>query len=258
MPDPYHQSEISDRWRQLGYFYQPYDSVSPKLERLVMPLSSLSCQLFIATDHGYSEQVEAYCQQNFGSLTIHRGGRSEPFPESAYDWSGDLIISYVSRWIIPESVLNQAQLAAINFHPGSPDYPGTGCINFALYDEAKTFGATCHHMKAKVDTGKLISTIEFDLLPDDNVESLLQKTHSGMHELFYRTMEELHHTGKLPESSVTWGRKPYTRKELNQLSLISTADTEDEVRRKIRATSFGPWQPRIELHGHTFEYKPNP
>ena len=161
-----------------------------------MPLSSLSCQLFIATDHGYSEQVEAYCQQNFGSLTIHRGGRSEPFPESAYDWSGDLIISYVSRWIIPESVLNQAQLAAINFHPGSPDYPGTGCINFALYDEAKAFGAT-------------------------------------------------------------W-KKNYSRKELNQLSLISATDTEDEVRRKIRATSFGPWQPRIELRRHTFQYKSKP
>ncbi len=65
------------------------------------------------------------------------------------------IISFVSPWIIPENLLNSAQKAAINFHPGPPDYPGTGCYNFALYEGTKKYGVTAHHMEKKVDTGNI-------------------------------------------------------------------------------------------------------
>ena len=32
--------------------------------------------------------------------------------------------------------------------------------------------------------------------------------------------------------------------------------SEDEVNRRIRAISYGPWQPYMEVNGHKFEYKP--
>ena len=35
-----------------------------------------------------------------------------------------------------KNILYEYKKAAINFHPGIPDYRGTGCINYALCDEA--------------------------------------------------------------------------------------------------------------------------
>ena len=56
-----------------------------------------------------------------------------PFPKEAKKWQGDYIISYLSRWIVPSYLLNNAKIASFNFHPASPEYPGIGCNNFALY-----------------------------------------------------------------------------------------------------------------------------
>lgn len=105
-----------------------------------------------------------------------RGNVGDKLDDELHWYHPDYIISFLSPWILPQSILNSAKNAAINFHPGSPDYPGSGCYNFALYENSKKYGVTVHHMKEKVDTGDIIMTSYFDISPFETVETLKLKS----------------------------------------------------------------------------------
>lgn len=194
--------------------------------------------------------------RNFSNVTAFLGSWGEKLPAEARDWQGDYIISYLSRWVVPESLLERARLASFNFHPGSPDFPGIGCLNFALYEEALEYGVTCHHMAQEVDTGGIIAVKRFPVFSSDNVASLLGRTHDFQLVLFYEVLGWLLMGKTLPQSDETWTRKPFTRKEFNELMKISPDMPADEIARRIRATSYGIYQPTVELSGFTFQYKP--
>src|SRR4030066_251191 len=119
-------------------------------------------RLFLGkADDEASARALELCQSRFERLTICLGGWGDAFPGEAREWEGDYIISYLSRWVVPEFLLSRVRKAAINFHPASPAYPGIGCNNFALYEDAKEYGVTCHHMASKGDTGAIIAVKRF-------------------------------------------------------------------------------------------------
>lgn len=208
-------------------------------------------------DDPHCERALAWCRSLPIDVQAHLGGWGEPLPVAAREWVGDLIVSYLSRWVVPRPLLAAARVAAINFHPASPDYPGIGCNNFALYDGAAEYGVTCHHMAATVDTGPIIAVKRFAVTDDDDVASLLAHTYEVQYELFLEVMEALMAGRGLPESTETWTRSPYTRAEFDQLGKITPDMDASEIARRIRATSFGPWQPTVELAGHVFVYRPS-
>ena len=118
--------------------------------------------LFIGkADDLFSRQAAEFILTHYPSAKIIYSARQQPFPQELLSWKGDLIISYLSQWIIPQILLQRAAIAAINFHPGPPEYPGIGCTNFAIYNGADEFGVTCHHMVSKVDTGDIIAVKRF-------------------------------------------------------------------------------------------------
>ena len=164
-------------------------------------------------------------------------------------------MSYLSRWIVPTEVLAAARLAAINFHPGPPEYPGTGCVNFALYEEADQYGVTCHHMEPAVDTGDLVAVRRFPVLPTDDVASLLARTHDHLLVLFYEIVSKIATGRPLSQCGEGWTRKPFTRRELDDLSRISPEMGLEEITRRIRASDYAPWRPLLEIGGYCFEYK---
>lgn len=196
-----------------------------------------------------------FLKNYFTNVTSYLGDWGEPLPEDIGWWKGDYIISYLSRWIVPQGLLNKCKVAAINFHPASPDYPGIGCNNFALYEEAKEYGVTCHHMDAKVDKGDIIAVKRFPVLPNDNVDSLLQRTYDFQLVLFYEVLGEIIRDEPLPVSGENWTRKPFTRIEFNALSIITPTMTKQEIEKRVRATSYQNFQPIIEIHNHIFELK---
>ncbi len=196
-----------------------------------------------------------FLKKYFKNVTYYFGDWGEQLPEDIEKWKGDYIISYLSRWIVPQDLLNKCRIAAINFHPASPEYPGIGCQNFALYEDAKEYGVTCHHMDAKVDNGGIIAVKRFPILPDDNVDSLLQRTYDFQLVLFYEVLGKIIHGNPMPVSAENWTRKPFTRFEFNSLSLITSAMTKQEIDKRVRATSYKNFQPIIEIHSHIFELK---
>jgi len=197
-----------------------------------------------------------FLREHSSKVTFALGKWGDPLPDAARTWEGDYVISYLSRWVIPADLLARARRAAINFHPASPEYPGIGCNNFALYENAKEYGVTCHHMAPKVDTGRIIAVSRFPVTEADDVASLLKRTYEHQIALFLE-MAALIVAGKdLPTSTETWTRPPFTRKQFNELFKVTPDMPREEIARRVRAVSFGPWQPYVEIEGFKFEYKP--
>lgn len=193
------------------------------------------------------------CCKLFEEVTYFDGQWGDPLPTSALMWKGDLIISYLCRWVIPAELLERARIAAINFHPGTPEYPGIGCNNFALYEGASTYGATCHHMAARVDAGQVIAVERFSITETETVASLLHRTYHAMLNLFAAVMNRFSETMAFSESEQHWTRPPFTRVQFNALFCIDPSMSATEVKNRVRATFYPPWGPYLELYGYRFK-----
>ena len=170
-------------------------------------------------------------------------------------WDGDILISYLSRWKIPKQLIDNTGLC-INFHPGSHEFPGIRCLNFALYNEEKTYGVCCHHISEGIDAGSIISVDTFPILPTDNVKSLIERTYAYQMVQFNRIIDLIINDEELPKAPLEWKRKPYKRSAFEELKIITMDMDENEVSRRIRATSYGQFQPKIVIGNHIFDYHP--
>lgn len=223
-----------------------------------MTTKSASSVLFLGKKNDeYCNRALELVRANFESVTVYFSEWGEPMPQALYDWSGDYILSYLCRWVVPSAVIESAAVAGINFHPASPHYPGIGCNNYALYENATEYGATCHHLASKVDTGKIIAVKRFPVFATDDVRSLLLRTYEFQLVLFYEIVGKIINGEPLPESDEMWTRHPRSRKEFNQLGLITPDMSDDEVTRRVRAVSYGIFQPTVNLAGFKFELKPD-
>jgi methionyl-tRNA formyltransferase len=212
--------------------------------------------LFLGKDKDeHCNKALKFVKKSFSDVEYYLGKWGDPLPEDIGWWNGDYVISYLSRWVIPEYLIKKAKKAAINFHPASPSYPGIGCNNFALYEDAKEYGVTCHHMAAKVDTGKIIAVKRFPLFSTDDVSSLLLRTYDFQLTLFYEIIGKIINGEDLPLSEEQWERKPFSRKEFNELSKITPDMDFMEIKKRIRSTNFMQFKPIIEIGEYAFELK---
>lgn len=192
----------------------------------------------------HCENALHFCRAIFSDVDSFLGAWGDPLPEGARTWKGDFIISYLSRWVVPIPLLEAARKAAINFHPASPEFPGIGCTNFALYEGAAEYGVTCHHMWEKVDTGPIIATRRFPIYPSDDVAALLDRTYKTQFALFLEITALMAAGKTLPNCGEKWTRMPYTRREFDALNSITPGMSGEEEARRIRACAFGPYTPK--------------
>ena len=213
--------------------------------------------LLIKQGKPLGDEVVNYCREKFSDLEVYSGSVGDVFPKELRTTSFDLLISYLSPWIVPGDVLARTSGYAVNFHPAPPTYPGIGCFNFALYDKAATFGATAHIMEKKVDTGRIIGVKRFAISPTDSVYSLSVKTYAHLFSLFTEVIDHLVEQGEPPACNENWSRAPYRRSELEALCRIDLSMDQVEAARRIRAVTY-PGMPGayVELHGYRFEYNP--
>lgn len=206
------------------------------------PPKELSVLFLSKKDNEYAQRAAEFISQHFSHPLIFAGDRREPLPPEVLAWKGDLMISFISSWVFPQTLLNNAGYAAINFHPGSPEYPGTGCTNFAIYNGEKEYGVTCHHMKATVDSGDIVAVKRFPISKEDSVYGVTQQCYRLIEETFYEVMNCILQGDPLPLSPEKWKRKPYTRKELNELCEIRPDMSLEEIEKRIKATTYKtPW-----------------
>ena len=172
-----------------------------------------------------------------------RGVEGDRLDEEVRFYNPDYVISFVSPWIIPKEILNSAKIAAINFHPGSPEYPGSGCCNFAIYEQCRRYGVTVHHMNEKADTGDIIATSYFDVAPFDTVETLKLKSMNHLLCLFEKIISCIALGGVLPKSDEKWKRKPFTKSDMYKMFEINPINhDEEEVKRRIMAAGYSTYE----------------
>ena len=100
-------------------------------------------------------------------------------------------------------------------------------------------------------------TDKFKMSTEDDVVSLSEKTYSSLFTLFNILFENIKTGKNIFLSNEKWGRKPYTRKELEKLCTIKPNMEIDEIKKVIRCTYFpGAPAPYIELDKYKFEFNP--
>lgn len=211
--------------------------------------------LLVSKTDEWSMKAQQLAQAVFpDDLRVFAGTRADPVPaDLSRPHQHAIILSFLSPWIIPRAALEQAGLA-VNFHCGSTDYPGIGSYNFALYENAKEFGAICHHMEPKVDTGAIVAEHRFPIFESDTVEVLKLRTMAVMLGQFAGIVCRIAKGDRLhADPSLKWTRRPFTRKELELLTVITPAMSADEIARRVRATTYpGAGGPKVTLGGVEF------
>jgi hypothetical protein len=66
--------------------------------------------LLFASRGAEADRIAAFCRRAYRSVCTKHGDWGQPFPEDIGHWHGDLIVSYCSRWIIPEKICNGQRL----------------------------------------------------------------------------------------------------------------------------------------------------
>jgi methionyl-tRNA formyltransferase len=189
-------------------------------------------------------------------------GRGEGLPEDIGYWEGDYIFCFRSLFVLPKYLIEKAKIAAVNFHPAPVEYPGSGCLNFALYDNASQYGVTAHIMNEKVDNGAILKCQRFPIMPSDTVDTLLERTHLKLLNLFIDVAVELILGGaKSLEAMISssnaekWRGEATKMKDFEKLQVVPLSVTEVELQKIIRATYTENFPPYIDLHGYQFVLK---
>ena len=215
------------------------------------------CFLTKKEKYGTKEAI-SFVKEVMSHVDVYYCEFNTEFPKEIKDKEYDIIISYISTWIVPENVLIKTRYWNINFHPGSEYYPGIGCFNFALYENAKEFGAVAHIMEPRVDMGKIIGAEHFEISENENVETLSMKTYKVMLKIFKYIIIYIKENNVLPATHLNWKRKPFTRLELEELATIKCDMSKKELEHRIKSTYYpnkpGPF---ILLNDYKFEYNPN-
>lgn len=183
--------------------------------------------------------------------------RGEKFPTLVEnDWNGDLVISYRTHFIIPEKILQRSTHGGLNVHAGSPSFPGSGAVNWALYEEMSSFGITVHQITSKVDAGEVAKVYPFEVYTFDNFDTLSDRTDSQSFLAFcdffsnYFNSSDL---GEIPRIESSWTRNARTIKELDKLEMIQPSLSKVELEKIIRATVSKSRAPYIDLYGYIFK-----
>lgn len=180
--------------------------------------------------------------------------RDEVLPEAVYEWSGDYLFSFRNLKIIPDRLLRNVERAAINFHPAPPRYRGSGGVNVALYNDDTEFGVTAHLMDAKVDNGMILAVQRFAIDPNDDLPSLIRKTHEQLSTLAERVMRKACSLSLplRPAKTERWEGPAYKAADIDNFSVISLPIEPVELRRIIRAFHLPEYPVKIRIHGQTF------
>ena len=197
----------------------------------------------------------------FKVKTILSSSRADLLPEDLGWEKFDYIICYRSYFILPNSLLESTKYFNINFHPGSPKYPGSGGINLALLNGDSEFGVTAHLMDEKVDAGLIIEYRNFKVKKSDNLISLLERTHDFLFCMFVELTTRLSERGNqyiqenLKKNQHQWSNKKTKISEIDGLQIISPNISKSELEKRLRSLNHPNFPLEVIIHNSKFVYK---
>lgn len=209
--------------------------------------------LFLRRDEcGHSDKAERFLRLLFESVTVVQSSKiGDRLPQNLAEQRFDAVFAFRSHIIIPSWLIEQTAVC-LNFHPGPPERPGIGCVNFALYEGDEQYGSTCHYVVAEVDAGPIVSVKRFPIQVRDDVGSLLERSYDYLLCQLYDVAAIVASGAKPAASGDEWTRKATRKKDLDELMKISLDSSPAEIERVVRATTFGNFGPRLMINGTSF------
>ncbi|MHA1598781.1 MAG: formyltransferase family protein [Alphaproteobacteria bacterium] len=152
------------------------------------------------------------------------------------------LIAFCTGVLVPGELLEILGGPAYNFHPGPPDYPGNHAAGFALYEDARRFGATAHVMEAETDSGDIIGTETFDIPAGCDRQELEILAYQAILALFDKLAPELIDLDReLAAIDARWAGKTTTSADLE--AMYQGWSVLDETERQRRSRAFGAPNP---------------
>jgi methionyl-tRNA formyltransferase len=165
------------------------------------------------------------------------------------------LIAFTTNIVVPGRYLAACELGAYNFHPGPPSYPGVYPESFAVWEGARRFGATAHHMVQKVDAGPIVATEWFDVAPHWGRMHVATLAFQALVRIFAHLAPHLANVDSpLPANREEWTGATRFRKEFEAMCEIAPDISPDAYAKRYRAFGEGPFHDLfVKIHGHRFK-----
>lgn len=156
--------------------------------------------------------------------------------------SYDIGISFMHLHRVPAEHVNNKKW--FNFHPGLlPKYKGRNLCYHAIMNDEKVFGATLHMMDENFDTGDIVSTAVFPILPHQTAQDVSEATVYASRWLFEKYLPRILDNEEFLLTPNAGGT--YYKKE----PISEFIELDDATKRKIRAITYGNFYPVVDIGG---------
>lgn len=146
------------------------------------------------------------------------------------------LIGFCTDIIVPARLLDSLAAGAYNFHPASPEYPGSHGASFAVYEAASRFGATAHEMLAEIDAGAIVGVRWFDVTRPIRYMDLEFIAFRELATLFFELAPALADLSMpLPPSGDVWSGPVRLKADFERMREIEPDMSEEEIGLRVRA-----------------------
>lgn len=114
----------------------------------------------------------------------------------------------------------------INIHPAPPEFPGMGGLNWAIYNQQKTFGITIHLMNDIIDNGTILNVVPSAIYPEDTNISLSSRVYRQRLDILKSLCITLSSSSfmqlldSFPKNNYSWGTRTYFSYELDDMQVF--------------------------------------
>lgn len=138
----------------------------------------------------------------------------------------DIMITAAYGQILSQEILDITKFGVYNVH-GSvlPKYRGSSPIQWSLINGEKKLGVTILKTLAGLDNGPILLTQEYDILPQDTVESLMHTLSSMGGDLLLKGLDmlESENYNLIPQNEAEMTYYPMLKKEMSPIDFDKTA-----------------------------------
>ena len=219
--------------------------------------------LFIGKeDDKYSIKYYLYLKKNFRYVSVIYNNliNHKIIKRRIEHWNGDYIFCFRSDYLLKTNEIKKASKNIINFHPGPPQYRGIGCVNFAIMNNEKKYGSTVHLIDSKkIDNGKIVDVVMWNIKKDSFVDEILLKTYDKQFDQFKKVIKYIKKDNLefliKKNKKYRWSKKLYTKKELENLYLIHSDVKKKHLQKILKSTITKKFKPYVLIHGKKFVYE---
>lgn len=195
--------------------------------------------IILLSDERVADDLCSYLRRMNPVVQIHWANSKQKLEEAMKRAARQVrFLSFLSNVIIPADMLQTAGMTGYNIHPGPPEYPGSLPAQFAIWEQARSFGATAHELSPRVDEGTIVATKSFPMPPKPEELALGDLAFAASVDLFAIVGRHCAQClSDLPPSGAVWGGQKRKRADFARLRASWPSLAIHDRERLLRACS---------------------